>query len=78
MILGFRISKNYFFEFASFIRIMEKHNWAISFETELIKKQVYDHTPRFHMIFILLKWTVFEVNVYNINHLDEEEPVWIV
>ena len=67
-----KISENYHFEFSMLHRLIYDNSWHCSFEIEVVTKHDYDHCPKFDMIVIFLKWKVFEIGIYNVNHVEKE------
>jgi hypothetical protein len=70
---AWKISENYAFEFSMFSRLLYDSTWQISFEANVTPKRDYHHCPKFDMIFVLGKWKIFEIGVYNVNHVEDED-----
>jgi len=71
---SFLINKDYGFEL-SLINKIRNFKDGISFFRFDVNWDRYigDHTPCFEMNLLLLNWIIFELNIYNINHINETE-----
>jgi hypothetical protein len=72
--LSKKVSKNYAFEIAAFYLVRDFRD-GIDFCDFSVKLDVYkgDHNPRFSFTLIVLNFTLLEIEVYNIHHVDHDE-----
>ena len=73
---GFKISKNYAFDYLLFhqYRWFEDGITFLDFECKFDKYEC-DHNPKFTLGLWVLNHTIFEFEVYNVNHLEEDKDV---
>lgn len=71
---SFLINKNYGFEFAFFNKIREFSDGVsvLKFDVNW-DRYIADHSPCFEVNLMLLNWIIFELNIYNIHHVDSFE-----
>jgi hypothetical protein len=74
MIFSSKVSKNYAWEFILF-RNYRSLSDGISLIEFTCNLDWYDgdHCPKFDLSFRLFNWTIFEFNVYNVNHYEDDE-----
>lgn len=74
MVFGSKISKNFAWELTLFHKVRSFSD-GIDFLDIRIVLDLYkgDHTPRFTFFFEMLNFTLIEFNIYNINHIKEED-----
>jgi hypothetical protein len=73
LLISFRITKNYFFE-ADILRKIRSFSDGISFLEFEFNVDFYrgDHNPKGRIMLVVLNFKVFEFEIYNINHVEEE------
>ena len=71
---AFNITKNYGFEFVAFNKIREFKD-GITFFEFILNLDLYkaDHSPKLQFSLMVCNWMIFEMNIYNLHHRDEEE-----
>jgi len=70
--ISFMLSENYAFEL-SILHNIRAFKDGISFFELTCTLDLYkaDHHPKFSLMWVLLNLKIFEMNVYNINHVKE-------
>jgi len=67
---GFKLFKNYAFDYVFFYKIRDFSD-GISFINADVNLDLYenDHNPSFNIFLCLFNITIFEISIYNINHV---------
>lgn len=70
---GFRISKNYAFDYMLLHKFREYKD-GITFLNVELNLDLYKghHNPQFTFAFYFFNFTIFEFTIYNIHHIEEE------
>jgi hypothetical protein len=72
MIYGIKISKNYAIDFGFLYKIRSfKDGISIIELSSGLDFYKGDHNPKVHLRFILFNFSIFEINIYNVNHCDD-------
>ncbi len=68
--IGTKIGKNYAWELSSFHWYREFDD-GIDFLTFEMQIDWFkgDHNPRFHIMFVIMNFNIFDFEIHNINHL---------
>jgi len=70
---GFKISKNYAFDYMLFHKVRNFKDGVTFFDFEcnldLFKGH---HNPKFNLSLFLFNYTIFEFEIYNVNHVKTE------
>lgn len=74
MIIGKKINEDYAWEFTLFYKYRSLDDGLSLFEFKSdIDWYDGDHCPKADICLRLFNWTIFEFNVYNVHHADDEE-----
>jgi hypothetical protein len=73
-VFSLKISKNYAVEL-SLLRKIRQFKDGISFFELITKLDLYrgDHNPRFEISLMVLNFMVFEFNLLNMNHVEDDD-----
>lgn len=72
IIISFKLSKNYALDLTLFNKIGSYKDWMGFFQMECSSHYYKaDHNPCFNMHFMILSVNIFELDIYNVNHVDD-------
>lgn len=71
---GFKLFKNYAFDYCFFYKIRNFSD-GISFINADINLDLYenDHNPSFNMFLCIFNMTIFDLSIYNVNHISHKD-----
>jgi hypothetical protein len=71
---SFKINKKYAFDIAAFYKVRDFHDGIDFFNSE-INLDLFkgDHNPQFNIFLMLFNFMIFEIDIYNMFHVPEEE-----
>ena len=71
MVIGFKISKNYAFEFSA-LRMMRSLDDGLDLFSFACNFDFYeaDHNPQAHSMLVICNFKIFEIGIYNVNHIE--------
>lgn len=71
---GFKVSRNYAVDYAFIHFVRSYHDGIVFFELNFnIDYYKADHNPQTVISLTVLNFTIFEITVYNVNHVEHDE-----
>jgi len=71
---GFKLSKNYAIDW-NFFWPIRQFKEGITFFNFDINLDLYkgDHNPKFDITLLILNYIIFEIEIYNVNHVENDD-----